>query len=124
MKKEYVKPVMEGEAFVANEYVATCYTIICDNNCGYVETKSLDGVGNHGTAKIYTGTIGEGSNKDGCEHYDIPREVPTNLGDYLWYKFLEWLFGDAFTTEGTVYYHPVSVKDTWIYNTANPNSSV
>ncbi len=29
MKKEYVKPMMECEAFVANEYVAACYDIIC-----------------------------------------------------------------------------------------------
>lgn len=30
MKREYVKPVMMGEAFVANEYVATCYSGKCD----------------------------------------------------------------------------------------------
>ena len=30
MKKAYVKPVMESEAFVANEYVAACYWAKCD----------------------------------------------------------------------------------------------
>lgn len=30
MKREYVKPVMMGEAFVANEYVASCYRINCN----------------------------------------------------------------------------------------------
>ena len=29
MKKAYVKPVMESEAFVANEYVAGCWEIVC-----------------------------------------------------------------------------------------------
>ena len=30
MKKEYVKPVIESEEFVANEYVAACWYIYCD----------------------------------------------------------------------------------------------
>ena len=29
MKKAYVKPVMESEAFVANEYVAACWRVQC-----------------------------------------------------------------------------------------------
>ena len=29
MKRTYVKPVMESEEFVANEYVAACYLITC-----------------------------------------------------------------------------------------------
>ena len=37
MKREYVKPVMMGEAFVANEYVAACYHGVC-NISGYVFT--------------------------------------------------------------------------------------
>lgn len=32
MKKEYMKPVMESEAFVANEYVAACWFIRCNRN--------------------------------------------------------------------------------------------
>lgn len=31
MKKAYVKPIMESEEFVANEYVAACWKIICEN---------------------------------------------------------------------------------------------
>ena len=31
MKKEYIKPVMESELFVANEYVAACFAVILDN---------------------------------------------------------------------------------------------
>ena len=30
MKKAYVTPVMESEAFVANEYVAACWRIVCE----------------------------------------------------------------------------------------------
>lgn len=30
MKREYVKPVIESEEFVANEYVAACYKIVCE----------------------------------------------------------------------------------------------
>lgn len=29
MKREYVKPVMESEEFVANEYVAACWEVSC-----------------------------------------------------------------------------------------------
>lgn len=29
MKKEYVKPVIESEEFVANEYVAACWVVTC-----------------------------------------------------------------------------------------------
>lgn len=29
MKKEYVKPVIESEEFVANEYVAACWNVHC-----------------------------------------------------------------------------------------------
>ncbi len=32
MKKVYVKPVMESEAFVANEYVAACFKITCNGH--------------------------------------------------------------------------------------------
>ena len=31
--KKYVKPMMESEAFVANEFVSSCWTVTCDN-CG------------------------------------------------------------------------------------------
>ena len=29
MKKEYIKPVMESEMFVANEYISTCWLVTC-----------------------------------------------------------------------------------------------
>lgn len=33
MKKEYVKPAMESEVFISNEYVAACYSGVCNVNC-------------------------------------------------------------------------------------------
>ena len=44
MKKTYVKPVMESEEFVANEYVAACWRITCtgDGNCGTITVKDTE----------------------------------------------------------------------------------
>ena len=43
MKKEYVKPAMESEVFISNEYVAACYSGKCDVNCGdYFHWHDLD----------------------------------------------------------------------------------
>ena len=44
MKKSYVKPVMESEAFVANEYVGACHYVKCKNcDSGFVyKTDPLD----------------------------------------------------------------------------------
>lgn len=45
MKKTYVKPVMESEEFVANEYVAACWRVVCkceshvDHEMNYVSDK-------------------------------------------------------------------------------------
>lgn len=32
MKREYVKPVIESEEFVANEYVAACWVVECNQH--------------------------------------------------------------------------------------------
>lgn len=29
MKKEYIKPLMDSEMFIANEYIATCWDVRC-----------------------------------------------------------------------------------------------
>lgn len=49
MRREYVKPVMQSEEFVANEYVAACWTIHCNvpYGTGYLET--------NGQADLQTG---------------------------------------------------------------------
>ncbi|MBE5892147.1 MAG: hypothetical protein E7286_02065 [Lachnospiraceae bacterium] len=43
MKKLYVKPMMQGEQFVADEYVSACYQGYCDIS-GAVFTDDGDGV--------------------------------------------------------------------------------
>ena len=35
MRKEYVKPMMESEEFVSNEYVAACWRVTCDTLTGH-----------------------------------------------------------------------------------------
>lgn len=45
MKKQYVKPVLYSEEFVANEYIAACWSIKCNvpSGVGYIETNGIDG---------------------------------------------------------------------------------
>lgn len=42
MKKEYIKPVMESETFVANEYVATCTKVSCGKEFFWMKGTPLD----------------------------------------------------------------------------------
>lgn len=74
MKKSYVKPIMESEAFVANEYVANCWEAFCEGGHSIIVTKEPvfeynigqddDGfVYLLGRTKAYYGTI------EGCEGY-------------------------------------------------------
>lgn len=48
--KSYVKPMMEGEVFVANEYVSACWWVDCNINYGdvYLETNGQDGLQKNG----------------------------------------------------------------------------
>lgn len=128
MKKEYVKPIMEGEAFVANEYIAACWTVSCTNReCGAWEEgyDSLhDGVttANMGIASrsIYTDILGK---KDPCTTYEIPAEKPSSVwGQILWYIFVE-LLGMNPGNQGEVKYHPVEVASGWTKSN-HPNASV
>ena len=119
MKKAYVKPVMESEAFVANEYVAACWTMTCTNStksCGDYEYKgdtsvlgglSLQGGSTTTGSGTYTGTI---DGKSGCRDKYNPK-------DYNWTGTwwdiavaIEWII-DYFTgNQGTTTWsHPVEV---------------
>ena len=42
MKKEYIKPVMESETFVANEYVATCTKVSCGKDFFWMKGEPKD----------------------------------------------------------------------------------
>ena len=48
MKKEYMKPVMESEMFVANEYVANCYIIT--DKCNHISPYLVKNVNNKNEA--------------------------------------------------------------------------
>ena len=96
MKKAYVTPVMESEAFVANEYVAACYLVTCivhENSFKYPSEPTRDKNDNDG---FY------------CETY---------WGTDVWYyngdKLGETYIGDA---------HPVKLEK--IDTPDHPNASV
>ncbi|MEO2261860.1 hypothetical protein ABE613_02730 [Dorea sp. YH-dor228] len=79
MKREYVKPVIESEEFVANEYVAACWIVSCYyhhtswQTCAYEDwtISGYDNLDNYitvngNTAEIHKGSQshwGEDSNK-------------------------------------------------------------
>ena len=83
MKKEYMKPVMESEMFVANEYVGACFNMDCDcidptliygtdaNDAINQYAKNNNGKAypspNNGGSYIYDGKINESS---GCFEND------------------------------------------------------
>lgn len=122
MKKTYVKPVMESEEFVANEYVAACWRITCLNSkqsCGSISGKdaypsglTVDENGNG----IYIGNIGR--TDPGCQ----------SERNYKDYKFDSWedffiFLRDVLNNDITndTVYHPVAVEDGW---ENHPNASV
>lgn len=45
MRKEYVKPSITSEEFVANEYIAACWNISCNvpSGYGYIEKNGIPG---------------------------------------------------------------------------------
>lgn len=78
MKKNYVTPVMVGEEFVADEFIAMCYEIACatgakdttgrgvkDECCGHSHTKKSNGSGcghaENQNVQIISGSIEEGN---------------------------------------------------------------
>ncbi len=132
MLKEYVKPVMESEEFTANEYVAACWTITCNNSnkeakCGgteQVKAESMENISGltlsgNSSSGIFKGDI-EGITP-GCttiSAYDL-----TNLLGILSYLWDLWVKGEV--KEDDVF-HPVTVtkghtdENGWYY----PNASV
>lgn len=128
MKKEYVKPVMESEAFVANEYCIACWTVTCQNpECGAVEygynalknevtTQSYLGK----TTSVHTGKLGE-EEKVPCTKY-----VEDTYPDWCdkWWEKIIWdeILSNWFTSQKITEYHPVSVTSGW--GETHPNASV
>lgn len=57
MKREYVKPVIESEEFVANEYVAACWWVTC--NPKWVDGLPQDLLNFHRGCKGHSVRVGE-----------------------------------------------------------------
>lgn len=62
MRREYVKPVMQSEEFVANEYVAACWKMKCNvpYGFGYYELNGEEGYQKDGDKYIAGGAAGCG----------------------------------------------------------------
>ena len=45
MKKKYVRPTMESETFITDEYIAACWSVACNvpYGIGYIEQNGVDG---------------------------------------------------------------------------------
>lgn len=142
MKKNYVKPMMESEAFVANEYVAACWTITCTNSdanaCGGIEKikdKELTDIGglnaqynesSDSYLGTYTGTMP--GNKQPCKNQLTMKDFDFDWGlgalvDIDFYKFLWALINDDLYNNNPV--HPVAVSEGYyLENKFHPKASV
>lgn len=79
MKKQYTKPTMESEAFVANEYIASCWSVVClkpllCNFNGKTKDEEVlisgstfeDAIANN-TVKVHAGVPGDNRHDNGNE---------------------------------------------------------
>ena len=120
MRKEYVKPVMESEEFVSNEYVAACYLVTCLGNteegipsCGSLKLKEEPRTESYNEYTAYIGTIGD---KNGCS------TIPGGSVPWL-IKMLYLIFtGVLLEDKEDVNYHRVTVGNEGWDN--HPNASV
>lgn len=132
MKKEYVKPIMEGEAFVANEYIAACWTITCEGKCGGVETvydtrkneilkDSYEASNLSGKMYIYPGEFA-GTSAKKCEEFR--EDTYPAWADKWWEKLLwDYVLVPWFGAEHqeVTNYHPLDIQQGW---NNHPNASV
>lgn len=131
--KKYIKPVMESESFVANEYIGACWTVTCHGKCGAGTFVTLDeqlykditSSSNSGNGYIYTGDLVNKSGKvfavENCESFTQNGEIPDWVNSFetrLLYWLLQKIFGE---NETTTYYHPVSVTQKGVSD--GPNAS-
>lgn len=126
MRKEYVKPVMESEEFVSNEYVAACWTATC-LECG-TEKEAYDNMATGIKNGALTSTddvyvyAEEFNGVPGCSSSTsstAPSWATTSLGAVIWW-FLK-IFWGAQDETTTTYYHPINLEEGW---TNHPNASV
>lgn len=107
MKKEYVKPQIFGEKFIANEYVAACYHGVC-NISGYVFTDT------NGNGKYDKGVDKYKYKNTACNHdywiegqsSTLPAKNAFLFSSYDWEKVL--------VKEGYWVTGPITGKDYWV----------
>lgn len=83
MKKEYTKPVMEGEAFVANEYVAACTTMDCmgcDKVWTEYNTDISEMINKYGLSKM-SEEVYIYEAEDGCSNFQQDKTKPQWIDD-------------------------------------------
>lgn len=126
--KKYMKPMMESENFVVNEFIGSCWTVTCDY-CGTVE-KGYDQLYNQIITTEYDGQEshiirGELNDKEPCI-----TETTVNNYKPWWYDSLgvfthiiyEAFFKDYYKeTVVTGAYHPVTFEEG---HGNHPNASV
>ena len=125
MRKEYVKPVMESEEFVSNEYVAACWTATC-LECD-AEIEAYDKMANSIKNEAMTSTddvyvyAKEFNGVPGCLSSTSTSKPSwaTGWGALIWW-FLQTFWG-AEGESTTVWYHPISLVEGW---DNHPNASV
>lgn len=94
MKKEYVKPAMESEVFISNEYVAACYSGKCDVDCWlYYRWYDRDEDG-----RVDKGELGDLINI-GNEACDAEFNEKGSISPVAWYDGREWCTGDYFVAK-------------------------
>lgn len=88
-KKNYLRPVMQVEQFIPNDYVAACYHVDCktDAQNGWYRYVYLDSNNNHkldsGDTLVYT--AGYGGNFRGCgvEHKGVISDTDLELNGFV-----------------------------------------
>ncbi len=92
MRREYVKPVMQSEEFVANEYVAACWKMNCNvpYGFGYYEKNNVKGY-QRGKDQYIAGDA-KGCDEDYVAH-GITTSKPT--ANAWWQETTKGLFGSV-----------------------------
>lgn len=95
MKKEYVKPAMESEVFISNEYVAACYSGKCDVDCWlYYRWYDIDEDGKVDSERELGNWVNLGN-----EACDAEFNEKGSISPVAWYDGSEWRTGDYFVAE-------------------------
>lgn len=109
--KKYVKPMMESEAFIANEYIGACWSVSCDNGQSLIISgekgqtleqalyyyNDLELIGFDSTANTYIiqGQIGDCSGQyinGNCNHTKIHVDLDCETwGDWIAVGFCEYV---------------------------------